>query len=146
MEAAIVCATLIYIRAELNAELIGSRWVNKGTAARSPNSEDINEALLVARAERNYDEIILSTAIRAEDVYHRQQDPVDHDSTTCRDVFNDHQTKTNSGPCFGGARVAILQEIAYWVISPDGSKMYVVGSPSESPLNLPPESSENPDV
>ncbi|KAM6493685.1 hypothetical protein JOM56_010046 [Amanita muscaria] len=74
------------IRAELNAsslqvyELIGSRWVNKGTAlCFGQISEDINEALLVARAERNYDEIILSTAIRAEDVYHRQQGtPVVH--------------------------------------------------------------------
>lgn len=35
--------------------------------------EDTNEALLVARAEGNYDEIILSTAIRADDVYQRQQ-------------------------------------------------------------------------
>ncbi|KIL70395.1 hypothetical protein M378DRAFT_156518 [Amanita muscaria Koide BX008] len=56
-------------------ELIGSRWVDQGTAfCFGQISEDTNEALLVARAERNYDEVILSTAIRAEDVYQRQQD------------------------------------------------------------------------
>ncbi|PFH49248.1 hypothetical protein AMATHDRAFT_148063 [Amanita thiersii Skay4041] len=56
-------------------ELIGSRWVDQGTAfCFGQISEDTNEALLVARAERTYDDIILSTAIRADDVYQRQQD------------------------------------------------------------------------
>jgi protein phosphatase-4 regulatory subunit 3 len=35
--------------------------------------EDTNEALLIARSERNYHDIILSTAIRSNDVYQRQQ-------------------------------------------------------------------------
>ncbi|KAF8345573.1 component of IIS longevity pathway SMK-1-domain-containing protein [Amanita rubescens] len=56
-------------------ELIGSRWVDQGTAfCFGQILEDTNEALLVARAEGNYDEVILSTAIRADDVYQRQQD------------------------------------------------------------------------
>ncbi|KAM6491358.1 hypothetical protein JOM56_013132 [Amanita muscaria] len=41
-------------------------------------------------------------------------------------VFNDYQTKKNSGPCFGGTRVALLREMAHWVTSPDGSRMYVL--------------------
>ncbi|KIK03157.1 hypothetical protein K443DRAFT_654891 [Laccaria amethystina LaAM-08-1] len=36
--------------------------------------EDTNEALLIARSERNYHDIILSTAIRSNDVYQRQQE------------------------------------------------------------------------
>jgi len=36
-------------------------------------SEETNEALLIARSEKNYNEIILSTAIRSNDVYQRQQ-------------------------------------------------------------------------
>ncbi|KAF8638593.1 hypothetical protein AX17_002134 [Amanita inopinata Kibby_2008] len=56
-------------------ELIGSRWVDQGTAfCFGQISEDTNEALLVARSERNYDDVILSTVIRADDVYQRQQD------------------------------------------------------------------------
>ncbi|KIL54630.1 hypothetical protein M378DRAFT_92165, partial [Amanita muscaria Koide BX008] len=41
-------------------------------------------------------------------------------------VFNDYQTKKNSGPCFGGTRVALLREMAHWVTSPDRSRMYVL--------------------
>ncbi|KAF9478406.1 DUF625-domain-containing protein [Pholiota conissans] len=56
-------------------ELIGSRWIDQGTAfCFGQFSEETNEALLIARSERNYNEIILSTAIRSNDVYQRQQD------------------------------------------------------------------------
>jgi protein phosphatase-4 regulatory subunit 3 len=55
-------------------ELIGSRWIDQGTAfCFGQFSEETNEALLIARSERNYNEIILSTAIRSNDVYQRQQ-------------------------------------------------------------------------
>lgn len=36
-------------------------------------SDDTNQAFLIARSERNYAEIVLSTAIRSSDVYQRQQ-------------------------------------------------------------------------
>ncbi|KAJ2929227.1 hypothetical protein H1R20_g7862, partial [Candolleomyces eurysporus] len=56
-------------------ELVGARWVDKGTAfCFGQFSEETNEALLVARSERNYNIIILSTTIRSNDVYQRQQD------------------------------------------------------------------------
>ncbi|KAF9006689.1 component of IIS longevity pathway SMK-1-domain-containing protein [Cyathus striatus] len=56
-------------------ELIGSRWIDQGTAfCFGQFQEETNEALLIARAERNYNDIILSTAIRSNDVYQRQQD------------------------------------------------------------------------
>ncbi|TFK43836.1 component of IIS longevity pathway SMK-1-domain-containing protein [Crucibulum laeve] len=56
-------------------ELIGSRWVDQGTAfCFGQFQEETNEALLIARAERNYNDIVLSTAIRSNDVYQRQQD------------------------------------------------------------------------
>ncbi|KAF8969370.1 component of IIS longevity pathway SMK-1-domain-containing protein [Flammula alnicola] len=56
-------------------ELIGSRWIDQGTAfCFGQFSEETNEALLIARSERNYNDIILSTAIRSNDVYQRQQD------------------------------------------------------------------------
>lgn len=35
--------------------------------------EETNEALLIARSERDYHHIVLSTAIRSTDVYQRQQ-------------------------------------------------------------------------
>lgn len=55
-------------------ELIGSRWVDQGTAfCFGQFQEETNEALLIARSEVNYQEIILSTAIRSNDVYQRQQ-------------------------------------------------------------------------
>ncbi|KAK2465946.1 hypothetical protein APHAL10511_001587 [Amanita phalloides] len=96
-------------------ELIGSRWIDQGTAfCFGQVLEDTNEALLVARAERNYDDIILSTVIRAEDVYQRQQDTlivwteldgVDYalsfqDSDGCAEVWNfirEVQRHINSG-------------------------------------------------
>ena len=58
-------------------ELIGARWVDQGTAFCSGDLQD-NEAVLVARAEANPNQIILSTTIRSNDVYQRQQgtDPV----------------------------------------------------------------------
>ncbi|KAH7931318.1 DUF625-domain-containing protein [Leucogyrophana mollusca] len=56
-------------------ELIGSRWVDQGTAFCFGQFQDeTNEAFLIARAEANYTNIILSTAIRSNDVYQRQQD------------------------------------------------------------------------
>ncbi|TFK66581.1 DUF625-domain-containing protein [Pluteus cervinus] len=56
-------------------ELIGSKWVDQGTAfCFGQFQEETGEALLIARAERNYNEVILSTVIRCNDVYQRQQD------------------------------------------------------------------------
>ncbi|PPQ70709.1 hypothetical protein CVT26_014633 [Gymnopilus dilepis] len=56
-------------------ELIGSRWMDRGTAfCFGQFSEETQEAFLIARSERHYDEVILTTAIRANDVYQRQQD------------------------------------------------------------------------
>ncbi|KAI0092094.1 component of IIS longevity pathway SMK-1-domain-containing protein [Irpex rosettiformis] len=54
-------------------ELIGARWVDQGTAFCSGDLQD-NEAVLIARAEANPNHIILSTTIRSNDVYQRQQD------------------------------------------------------------------------
>lgn len=53
-------------------ELIGSRWVDQGTAFCFGDFQD-NEALLVARSEANFNTVILSTTIRSNDVYQRQQ-------------------------------------------------------------------------
>lgn len=53
-------------------ELMGSRWVDQGTAYCFGDFQD-NEALLIARAEEDYNRIILTTTIRATDVYQRQQ-------------------------------------------------------------------------
>ncbi|KAG6813432.1 hypothetical protein H0H92_011129 [Tricholoma furcatifolium] len=56
-------------------ELVGARWVDQGTAfCFGQFNEETSEALLVARSEKRYEEIILSTAIRSLDVYQRQQD------------------------------------------------------------------------
>ncbi|KAI0686780.1 component of IIS longevity pathway SMK-1-domain-containing protein [Cytidiella melzeri] len=54
-------------------ELIGARWIDQGTAFCSGDLQD-NEAVLIARAEANPNHIILSTTIRTNDVYQRQQD------------------------------------------------------------------------
>jgi len=55
-------------------ELVGARWVDQGTAfCFGQFSDETNEALLIARSERNYNEIILTTTIRSNDVYQRQQ-------------------------------------------------------------------------
>ncbi|KAI1795069.1 component of IIS longevity pathway SMK-1-domain-containing protein [Ganoderma leucocontextum] len=54
-------------------ELIGSRWVDRGTAFCFGDFQD-NEALLIARAEEDFNRIILTTTIRATDVYQRQQE------------------------------------------------------------------------
>ncbi|KAL4242339.1 Serine/threonine-protein phosphatase 4 regulatory subunit 3-like protein [Abortiporus biennis] len=53
-------------------ELIGARWVDQGTAFCFGDFQD-NEALLVARAEADFNQVILSTTIRSNDVYQRQQ-------------------------------------------------------------------------
>ncbi|KIJ20439.1 hypothetical protein PAXINDRAFT_166491 [Paxillus involutus ATCC 200175] len=55
-------------------ELIGSRWVDQGTAYCSGQLDDANQAYLVARSEADFEKIILSTAIRSNDVYQRQQE------------------------------------------------------------------------
>lgn len=56
-------------------ELIGSRWVDQGTAFCFGHfSPDGTEALLTARSEKNYQEVILMTTIRPSDVYQRQQE------------------------------------------------------------------------
>ncbi|KAG6861854.1 hypothetical protein C0995_011151 [Termitomyces sp. Mi166 len=56
-------------------ELIGARWIDQGTAfCFGQFSEDTSEALLIARSEKRYEDIILSTIIRSNDVYQRQQD------------------------------------------------------------------------
>ncbi|KAH8096612.1 component of IIS longevity pathway SMK-1-domain-containing protein [Cristinia sonorae] len=54
-------------------ELIGARWVDQGTAFCFGDFHD-GEALLIARSETNYDQIILTTSIKPTDVYQRQQD------------------------------------------------------------------------
>jgi len=54
-------------------ELIGSRWVDQGTAYCFGQLDDSNQAFLIARSEADFDNIILSTAIRSNDVYQRQQ-------------------------------------------------------------------------
>ncbi|KAJ2917508.1 hypothetical protein MD484_g2933, partial [Candolleomyces efflorescens] len=84
-------------------ELVGTRWVDKGTAfCFGQFAEETNEALLIARSERNYNIIILSTTIRSSDVYQRQQetlivwtepDGVDYalsfqDAEGCSEVWN----------------------------------------------------------
>ena len=53
-------------------ELIGSRWVDQGTAFCFGDCNE-SQALLIARAEADYNHIILSTKIRPTDVYQRQQ-------------------------------------------------------------------------
>ncbi|KXN89450.1 hypothetical protein AN958_05612 [Leucoagaricus sp. SymC.cos] len=56
-------------------ELIGSRWVDQGTAfCFGQFQEETGEALLIARAERDFNDVILRTVIRSNDVYQRQQD------------------------------------------------------------------------
>ncbi|PPQ68299.1 hypothetical protein CVT25_001387 [Psilocybe cyanescens] len=56
-------------------QLIGSRWMDQGTAfCYGQFSDETSDALLVARSERNANHVILSTAIRSSDVYQRQQD------------------------------------------------------------------------
>ncbi|EAU84416.2 nuclear protein [Coprinopsis cinerea okayama7 len=58
-------------------ELVGSRWEDQGTAfCFGQFSEDTSEALLIARSEKNYNDVVLSTTIRSNDVYQRQQDNI----------------------------------------------------------------------
>ena len=55
-------------------ELVGSRWEDQGTAfCYGHFDESTNEAQLVARSEADLDNVILSTTIRSNDVYQRQQ-------------------------------------------------------------------------
>lgn len=53
-------------------ELIGARWIDQGTAFCFGDVHE-NEAYLTARAENDYNQVILSTSIRSSDVYQRQQ-------------------------------------------------------------------------
>ncbi|KAF7332496.1 SMK-1 domain-containing protein [Mycena kentingensis (nom. inval.)] len=56
-------------------ELVGQRWVDQGTAfCFGEYQEELDQAHLIARSERNYNDVILSTPIRTNDVYQRQQD------------------------------------------------------------------------
>ncbi|KAJ3558761.1 hypothetical protein NP233_g11438 [Leucocoprinus birnbaumii] len=56
-------------------ELIGSRWVDQGTAfCFGQFQEETGEALLIARAERDFNDVILRAVIRSNDVYQRQQE------------------------------------------------------------------------
>ncbi|KAF9238811.1 component of IIS longevity pathway SMK-1-domain-containing protein [Melanogaster broomeanus] len=95
-------------------ELIGSRWVDQGTAYCSGQLDEANQAYLVARSETDFEKIILSTAIRSNDVYQRQQeslivwtepDGADYalsfqDAEGCAEMWNfiiDVQRHLNSG-------------------------------------------------
>lgn len=53
-------------------ELVGSRWVDQGTAFCFGDCSE-TQALLIARAEADFNHVILSTTIRSNDVYQRQQ-------------------------------------------------------------------------
>ncbi|KAF9266258.1 DUF625-domain-containing protein [Marasmius fiardii PR-910] len=60
-------------------QLVGSRWVDHGTAFcyghfSNDSPDGTCEALLTARSEKNFQEVILTTTIRSTDVYQRQQD------------------------------------------------------------------------
>ncbi|KIY46468.1 hypothetical protein FISHEDRAFT_47252, partial [Fistulina hepatica ATCC 64428] len=55
-------------------QLIGSSWVDKGTGFCFGEVQDNDEPRVLARAERDYDEVILTTTICSNDVYQRQQD------------------------------------------------------------------------
>lgn len=70
-------------------ELVGSRWVDQGTAYCAGQLDDANQAYLVARSELDFNKIILSTAIRSNDVYQRQQGMHTPPCILCRD-FTTH--------------------------------------------------------
>lgn len=56
-------------------ELIGTRWVDQGTAfCLFTFNPETQEAFIVARSEANYEHLVLTTAIRSNDVYQRQQE------------------------------------------------------------------------
>ncbi|KAI6034555.1 component of IIS longevity pathway SMK-1-domain-containing protein [Pisolithus microcarpus] len=76
-------------------ELIGSRWVDQGTAYCFGQLDEGNQAFLIARSEADFNKVILSTAIRSNDVYQRQQEPdgADYalsfqDADGCAEVWN----------------------------------------------------------
>jgi len=55
-------------------ELVGSRWADQGTAfCLGQFQEETGEALLIARSERDFNDVILRTVIHSNDVYQRQQ-------------------------------------------------------------------------
>lgn len=53
-------------------ELQGARWVDQGTAFCFGDFHE-NEAFLIARSENDFNQVILTTTIHANDVYQRQQ-------------------------------------------------------------------------
>ncbi|KAJ7591477.1 component of IIS longevity pathway SMK-1-domain-containing protein [Mycena floridula] len=56
-------------------ELVGSRWMDQGTAFCFGHfTPDGTEAVLTARSEKDYQNVILTTTIRSTDVYQRQQE------------------------------------------------------------------------
>jgi hypothetical protein len=60
-------------------ELIGSRWVDQGTAfCFGQFQEETSEAFLVARSEIDYNHVILTTTIRTSDVYQQQAGSCPH--------------------------------------------------------------------
>ncbi|KAI0035668.1 component of IIS longevity pathway SMK-1-domain-containing protein [Vararia minispora EC-137] len=76
-------------------ELQGSRWVDQGTAfCFGHYDEAASEAMLIARAESDYNNVILQTTIRPSDVYQRQQGELPrhtlppHDPEGCAEVWN----------------------------------------------------------
>lgn len=69
----VACARYVDLRLQVY-ELINARWIDQGTAfCFGHYDENTGDALLVARAEASYSEVILQTAIRSSDVYQRQQ-------------------------------------------------------------------------
>ncbi|KAK1232108.1 Platinum sensitivity protein [Marasmius sp. AFHP31] len=60
-------------------QLVGSRWQDHGTAFcyghfSNDMADGTCEAMLTARSEKNFQDVILTTTIRSTDVYQRQQD------------------------------------------------------------------------
>ncbi|KAH7887481.1 component of IIS longevity pathway SMK-1-domain-containing protein [Phlebopus sp. FC_14] len=95
-------------------KLVGSQWVDQGTAYCFGQLDESNQAFLTARSEADFSRTILSAAIRSNDVYQRQQDSlivwtepdgVDYalsfqDADGCAEVWNfiiEVQRHLNSG-------------------------------------------------
>lgn len=65
-------------------ELIGARWVDQGTAYCFGDFHE-NEAFLIARSESDFNQVILTTTIHANDVYQRQQGMLSSTGVPCGD-------------------------------------------------------------
>ncbi|KAF5387750.1 hypothetical protein D9615_000680 [Tricholomella constricta] len=129
-------------------ELIGARWMDQGTAfCFGQFQEETSEALLIARSERSYNNIILSTVIRSNDVYQRQQDTlivwtepdgVDYalsfqDPDGCAEVWNficDVQRHMNSG---GVLSFTLPKDYSRTVSAEDQSNTTITSSPQIGP-------------